>query len=215
MRNTDTKTRILTEALRLFAVSGYEAVTVEQISAAVGIKAPSLYKHYKSKRDIFDHIVLRMQEGDADKAGEHRMPDSNERAAEELTPLERIRQYSIAMFRYWTEEEFPSCFRRMLTLEQYRDPKLAQLHRDYLAGGPLEYMAAIFRRLTDTDEEAMQLALDFYGPMYLLYSVYDAAEEKETVAPMLAAHIRRFIARIETGYRWNGETDFEGGERLL
>lgn len=32
----------------------------------------------------------------------------------------------------------------------------------------------------------MQLALDFYGPMYLLYSVYDAAEEKETVAPMLA-----------------------------
>ena len=66
-----------------------------------------------------------------------------------------------------------------------------------------------------TDEEAMQLALDFYGPMYLLYSVYDAAEEKETVAPMLAAHIRRFISRIETGYRWNGETDFEGGERLL
>ena len=100
-------------------------------------------------------------------------------------------------------------------LEQYRDPKLAQLHRDYLAGRPLEYMAAIFRRLTDTDEEAMQLALDFYGPMYLLYSVYDAAEEKKTVAPMLAAHIRRFIARIETGYRWNGETDFEGGERLL
>ena len=45
MRNTDTKTRRRTEALRLFAVSGYEAVTVEQISAAVGIKAPSLYKH--------------------------------------------------------------------------------------------------------------------------------------------------------------------------
>ena len=36
MRNTDTKTRILTEALRLFAVSGYEAVTVEQIRIRVG-----------------------------------------------------------------------------------------------------------------------------------------------------------------------------------
>ena len=144
MRNTDTKTRILTEALRLFAVSGYEAVTVEQISAAVGIKAPSLYKHYKSKRDIFDHIVLRMQEGDADKAGEHRMPDSNERAAEELTPLERIRQYSIAMFRYWTEEEFPSCFRRMLTLEQYRSAEMSALYQQYLAAGPLEYMREIF-----------------------------------------------------------------------
>lgn len=127
MRSTDTKTLILIEALRLFSVSGYEAVTVEQISAAVGIKAPSLYKHYKSKRDIFDHIVLRMQEGDADKAGEHRMPDSNERAAAELTPLERIRQYSVAMFRYWTEDEFPSCFRRMLTLEQYRSAEMSAL----------------------------------------------------------------------------------------
>ena len=204
MRNTDTKTRILTEALRLFAVGGYEAVTVEQISTAVGIKAPSLYKHYKSKRDIFDHIVLRMQEGDADKAGEHRMPDSNERAAEELTPLERIRQYSIAMFRYWTEEEFPSCFRRMLTLEQYRDPELARLHRDYLAGGPLEYMAAIFRKLTNSGGAAMQLALEFYGPMYLLYSVYDGTEDKEAVVSLLSAHIDRFIARVESDYRTSG-----------
>ena len=37
MRNTDTKTRILTEALRLFAVCGYVGVSEEQISAAVGI----------------------------------------------------------------------------------------------------------------------------------------------------------------------------------
>ena len=27
----------------------------------------------------------------------------------------------------------------MLTLEQYRDPKLAQLYHDYLATGPTEY----------------------------------------------------------------------------
>ena len=32
---------------------------------------------------------------------------------------------------------------------------------DYLAGGPLEYMAAIFRKLADSDEDAMQLALEF------------------------------------------------------
>lgn len=50
----------------------------------------------------------------------------------------------------------------MLTLEQYRDPKLAQLHHDYLAGGPLKYMAVIFRKLADSDETAMQLALEFY-----------------------------------------------------
>lgn len=50
----------------------------------------------------------------------------------------------MAQFEHWTKETFSANFRKMLTLEQYRDPKLAQLHHDYLAGGPLEYMAAIF-----------------------------------------------------------------------
>lgn len=68
----------------------------------------------------------------------------------------------MAQFEHWTKETFSTNFRKMLTLEQYRDPKLAQLHHDYLAGGPLEYMAAIFRKLADSDETAMQLALEFY-----------------------------------------------------
>ena len=56
----------------------------------------------------------------------------------------------MAQFEHWTKETFSANFRKMLTLEQYRDPKLAQLHHDYLAGGP------------DSDETAMQLALEFY-----------------------------------------------------
>ena len=78
------------------------------------------------------------------------------------TPIAQIYDYSMAQFEHWTKETFSANFRKMLTLEQYRDPKLAQLHHDYLAGGPLEYMAAIFRKLADSDETAMQLALEFY-----------------------------------------------------
>lgn len=44
-----TKEKILKEALNLFAEKGYNAVYVGEIADAVGIKAPSLYKHYKSK----------------------------------------------------------------------------------------------------------------------------------------------------------------------
>ena len=95
----------------------------------------------------------------------------------------------------------------MLTLEQYRTPEFGKLYQNYLASGPLEYMAAIFRKLTETDEEARQLALDFYGPMYMLYSVYDSTEEKEAVPGMLDEHIDRFIARVETGYRKDGKTE--------
>ena len=78
------------------------------------------------------------------------------------TPIAQIHDYSMAQFEHWTKETFSANFRKMLTLEQYRDSKLAQLHHDYLAGGPLKYMAVIFRKLADSDETAMQLALEFY-----------------------------------------------------
>lgn len=52
-KKEDTKQRILDEALRLFSQSGYDAVSVERIASAVGIKVPSLYKHFKSKQEIF------------------------------------------------------------------------------------------------------------------------------------------------------------------
>ena len=57
---TDTKEKILMAALRLFAREGYEAVSVSDIAGELGMTKGALYKHYKNKRDIFDHIVARM-----------------------------------------------------------------------------------------------------------------------------------------------------------
>ena len=65
-------------------------------------------------------------------------------------------------------------------------------------------MADIFRRMTDSDEHAQQLALEFYGPMYLLYSVYDGAEDKQAALKLLDAHITRFIAKLEKQRRGEG-----------
>ena len=204
-----TKQRILDIALELFAQNGYLGTSMSDIAKQLGFTKAALYKHYTSKQEILDHIVERMNRMDYERAEEYEMPETEPDGFAEAymhTPIEKIRIYSLAQFDHWTKETFSANFRKMLTLEQYRDPKLAQLHHDYLAGGPLEYMAAIFRKLADSDEEAMQLALDFYGPMYLLYSVYDGAEDKASIAPLLDAHIRRFIAKVESEYRRAGET---------
>jgi len=48
--------------------------------------------------------------------------------------------------------------------------------------------------------------LEFYGPMYLLYSVYDGAEKKESASSLLATHIDHFIAKVESDYRKKGRT---------
>ena len=61
MKQLSTKERIRTEALHLFAQYGYDAISVAQIAKAVGIQAPSLYKHYASKEDIFLAIIKEME----------------------------------------------------------------------------------------------------------------------------------------------------------
>ena len=203
----DTKERILETALELFAQRGYLGTSMSDIAGELGITKGALYKHYTSKQEILNSIVERMNKMDQERAEAYEMPETEPDGFAEAylrTPIEKIRAYGMAQFDHWTKESFSSNFRKMLTLEQYRDPKLAGLYHDYLATGPTAYMAAIFRKLTDSDEAAMQLALEFYGPMFLLYSVYDGADEKESIAPRLRAHIDRFIAKIESGYRKSG-----------
>ena len=204
-----TKERILETALELFAQNGYLGTSMNDIAGKLGLTKAALYKHYTSKQEILDRIVERMNEMDYERAEAYEMPETEPDGFAEAymhTPVQKIKAYSMAQFDHWTKEPFSANFRKMLTLEQYRDTKLAQLHHDYLAGGPLAYMAAIFRKLTDSDDAAVQLALEFYGPMYLLYSVYDGAEDKTAIAHMLNVHIDRFIAGVESGYRGNGRT---------
>ena len=205
----DTKERILRTALELFAQNGYLGTSMNDIAGQLGFTKAALYKHYASKQEILDKIVERMNKMDYERAEAYEMPETEPDDFAEAylhTPVQKIRTYSLAQFDHWTKEPFSSNFRKMLTLEQYREPKLAQLYQDYLAGGPLQYMAAIFRRLADSDEAAMQLALEFYGPMFLLYSVYDGAAQKETVTDLLRQHIDRFIARIEAKKPDGGKT---------
>ena len=58
-------------ALHLFAKDGYEAVSVSAIAGELGMTKGALYKHYRSKRDIFDSILARME-----RAAEHGMPEA-------------------------------------------------------------------------------------------------------------------------------------------
>ena len=37
----------------------------------------ALYRHYKSKRDIFDCIVERMEQGDSEQAAEYGVPEDD------------------------------------------------------------------------------------------------------------------------------------------
>lgn len=191
----NTKEKILEEALKLFARSGYMGTSMNDIAFQLGVTKAALYKHYSSKQEILDSIVERMNQMDLQRSKEYKMPEGEMEEVIEgykNIALEKIKQYTKVQFLHWTEEEFSSCFRKMLTLEQYRSPEMAKLYQHYLSEGPLQYMETIFSGIVNNSEEAKQLAINFYGPIFLLYSIYDGSENKQDVMKQLEAHVEGF-----------------------
>ena len=195
----NTKENILLIALRLFAQKGYESVSVEAIANKIGVTKGALYRHYKNKRDIFDSIVKKMEQMDAEYAQKSGVPEETaEQAPDEYKNIspEQIVNYTELQFIYWTEKEFSSLFRKMLTIEQYHDQEMSGLHQQYLASGPIEYVSDLFLSITHQKDIAEQLALEFYSPVFLLYSVYDGATDKKKVTDMLQRHLSNFKRKL-------------------
>ena len=197
---SDTRENILLTALHLFAKNGYEAVSVNDIASEIGITKGALYKHYRNKRDIFDRIVERMYQLDAQRSREYDVPKEkleNDPGAYENVSLESIRNFTLSQFEFWTEDGFASDFRRMLTLEQYRSAEMAELYSGRLTAGPVSYMEDIFREMIKEgllrESDPRQLALEFYAPFHLLVNISDSTEDRSGLCGLLEAHIERFI----------------------
>ena len=173
------KEEILIVALHLFARDGYEAVSVSQIAGELDMTKGALYRHYKSKRDIFDCIVQRMEQQDSEQARENEVPEESiEKTPEEYqnVSFDDFVEYSKSMFEYWTEDDFASSFRKMLTLEQFRNEEMQNLYQQYLVSGPAEYVKDLFKNMEIKNPE--EEAVKFYANMFFYYSVYDGATDK-------------------------------------
>ncbi|MGE9940136.1 TetR/AcrR family transcriptional regulator [Bariatricus sp. SGI.161] len=195
----DTREKILMTALQLFAKDGYEAVSVRTIAEELDMTKGALYRHYKNKRDIFDCIVERMIQIDAQRAREYHMPDEaydTKPDVYENTTLQSIQKYTVEQFRFWTEDEFASYFRKMLTLEQYRNKEMAELYSQCIVEGPVAYMEDLFRELIQKEvlkeENPRQLAVEYFAPLFLLISMYDKSGEGEDYATILSNHVKHF-----------------------
>ncbi|MEZ5572489.1 MAG: helix-turn-helix domain-containing protein [Halioglobus sp.] len=60
LMQTKTRDLILDAAESLFARQGYQATTIKQVAAQVGVQGPALYKHFASKRALFEEVLERL-----------------------------------------------------------------------------------------------------------------------------------------------------------
>ena len=202
----DTKKKILDVALTLFSEKGYGNVFVGQIAEGVGIKAPSLYKHYESKQDIFNAILDEMRERYNKKAVDLNMNGSDYLADSELyknASEDELVKMGNGLFSFFLRDEYECKFRKMLTIEQFSDKELAKLFTNQYYDEPLKYQGGLLHflimqgKLKDDDADIM--ALQFFAPIYLLMTVCDRQPEREKEClQKLEKHIRQF-SRIYKG----------------
>ncbi|MBE5793827.1 MAG: TetR/AcrR family transcriptional regulator [Clostridiales bacterium] len=196
----NTKQKILDAALTLFSQKGYSNVYVAQIAEAVGIKAPSLYKHFKSKQDLFQAILAEMKNRYDHQAHSLNM-NGNDASIDAQTLAvvseDGLVQMGTGLFQHFLHDDYAQRFRKMLTIEQFRDPELARLFSCQYADDPLMYQSAMFAMLSAggvlKDQNPNVMALQFYAPIYLLLTLCDREPPREEeLTALLESHIRQF-----------------------
>jgi AcrR family transcriptional regulator len=168
----------LNEALNLFSEKGYSAVYVGDIADAVGIKAPSLYKHFKSKQAIFDSCVEVFSERMEQVRNKLQLPDTP--GAEinyQTADTETIIQIALNLFEFYLSDDVAAKFRKMLMIERYHNHELNELFEDLFIDGAVRHEEKIFSDLIDAKvirkEDPHIIALRFYTPIFYLLQKYD------------------------------------------
>lgn len=57
INDESTKARIVSEAIKLFSLKGYEKTSVKEIVEAANVSKPVLYYYFKNKDSLFKHIL--------------------------------------------------------------------------------------------------------------------------------------------------------------
>lgn len=174
----NTKQKILNEALTLFSEKGYSSVYVGDIADAVGIKAPSLYKHYKSKQEIFDSCVKVFSERMEDIRTGLRLPDTAKAGIDYQTvTTETLIEIANGLFMFYWQDNVAAKFRKMLIIERYHNPELNELFEDLFINGAVRHEEKIFSDLIQAkiikNENPHIIALRFYTPIFYLLQKYD------------------------------------------
>jgi AcrR family transcriptional regulator len=186
-----TKDRILDEALTLFAENGYDGTGVEPIAEKVGIKAPSLYKHYKGKEDILNALIdnaeARYEESFGSEQHIGKIPESREDFVR--VTMERIL--------FTMRDPMIRKIRKFLVQEQFRSDRLAAITTRHQLEGVQKMYTRIIEGMMEKglfvkDDPAL-LATELVSPVVLWISQADRQPQfEQEIIDRIERHIRHF-----------------------
>lgn len=196
----NTRERIVDEALTLFSIRGFKGTSVKNIADAVGIKDSSIYKHYKSKQEIFDAIVEQMRKRMAEMSVALGIPqDVDESSVASVygsLSLPELQEMSRKVFLFYLKYEFVSRFWRLAQIEQYQNTEIYEIYRSIFFEQSIQYQTELFAEMIrqgsfkKADPEVV--AVNFYAPIYFLLCKYQGQGEEEKALDMLDKQVAEF-----------------------
>ena len=205
MNFNSTKERIIYESLRLFSEKGFDGVSMREIAAAVDIKAASLYAHFKGKEAIYQAIVDTMKQRYNQETMLLHIDGSDAKA--DVSVYKKIsteQLYSIGeqLFLFFVHDEYTKMYRKMLTMEQFKNPVLAAEFSKQYFDEAIFYQSKLFAMLAESgvfmlaDYEVM--AVQFFSPIYVMMTICDRQPERESeMLNLLKRHIDQFAKIYE------------------
>jgi len=196
----NTKERILYMSLELFAQKGFSGVSVREIASAVGVRESALYKHFKNKQDILDSIIVVMKERIKSVYLENQVPEviteDVSQAYKDLS-FEKLCEISWNLFSLFTKDPVVSNYRKLLMREQFSNEPAAKQYSESFLLGVVHAQEKTFAKLVEgklfKEENPEIIALQFYGPILLLFQQYDCNPENEDqIKGYLIEHIKAF-----------------------
>ena len=186
-----TKEKILDAALTLFAENGYDGTSVEQIANKVGIKAPSLYKHYKGKEDILNALIdsaeMRYEEMFGSETNIGKVPQSRE----------EFIQVTMGRIAFTIQDPVIRKTRMLLVQEQFRDERISEVTSRHQLDGIQRMFAKIIEGMMDKGmvkkDDPSLLAIELTAPAVLWIAQADRQPQYEDeVMENIEKHIRHF-----------------------
>ena len=197
MERGNTRKEILEASLELFSVQGFEATSISQIADAVGIRKASLYSHFESKQAILDALLKEVLEQYAARSVFARADWEKDADALPATPDAAV-QMILGQLRYILHAPTISRARKMLVIEQFRNPELAKLQTAQNYTDVLQYFTGLIqclsRRGVLAEDDPQIMAAQLCLPISAWINLCDREPECEAELMALAdRHIRQFF----------------------
>ncbi len=200
MDHRSTKQKILDAALDLFSTQGFEATSVSQIADKVGIRKASMYSHFASKQDVLEKLMQDVMEQYKWHSifSETNWEQSSFFAEDKDLSVDSVIQMIVGQIRYILHEPQVAKARKMLTIEQFRNPTLAKVQTKQNYTDVMRFFTGLVEFLIEkkklSDHGADIMAAQLCLPVSVWLNLCDREPEREDkVVDLIERHVRQFF----------------------